>query len=67
MSMYLKAAGMGALLGFGMETLLIKTGYYSIILRGEAKNMIRANASASVAATEPDAAAAAATTSASDA
>ncbi|KAJ3069186.1 hypothetical protein HDU98_007743 [Podochytrium sp. JEL0797] len=41
-SVYVKGVGYGLGIGFGMETLLIKTGYYNIILKSEAKQIIKA-------------------------
>ncbi|TPX78692.1 hypothetical protein CcCBS67573_g00040 [Chytriomyces confervae] len=40
-SVYLKGIGAGFVCGFGLETMLIKTGYYNIILKGEAKQIIK--------------------------
>ncbi|KAI8612147.1 hypothetical protein BC830DRAFT_1171307 [Chytriomyces sp. MP71] len=40
-SLYLKGIGAGFVCGFGLETLLVKSGYYNIILKSEAKQILR--------------------------
>ncbi|KAJ3025334.1 UNVERIFIED_CONTAM: hypothetical protein HDU68_007244 [Siphonaria sp. JEL0065] len=41
-SVYWKGIAAGLTIGFGMETLLIKSGYYNIILKSEAKSLLKA-------------------------
>ncbi|ORY39539.1 hypothetical protein BCR33DRAFT_788175 [Rhizoclosmatium globosum] len=43
-SVYLKGLAIGVASGFGLETLLIKSGYYNIILKSEAKQLLKAQA-----------------------
>ncbi|KAI9343130.1 hypothetical protein BDR26DRAFT_894317 [Obelidium mucronatum] len=41
---YYRGLAAGLLVGFGMETMLIKSGYYNIILKAEAKSLLKAQA-----------------------